>query len=578
MDRNEFFDVEEIDGKGSVAISTAWSSRVAPKARGRRAFGRRGSDAFYNNRTIKNVFPIGGKERKQNTNVDEDQEEATGVETIEQWNMARSPFSDASDVPSPPPRRIKKWRTISGESSATSKPNLPPMIMRSHSVSALMPKRTPSTSSQSISTGSSFSSLSTEGRDNENFNPNFDGHSIMEENTSPKRSAVAEGNKTGRKKSKPTNLSFMQRNNFGALKPSAKESDNTRGNRKGSRKKPARDSFSDIANYAEEVEPAWLTSSTNSLPNNYSECNENRNRGRSYSNDPFSPPPSHFQDDTMESTELLSSPTTSTTSSTRKRGACKSQIFMDDSPVVRSRSRILSPLPDRTPEFPRLMHSVDSKPRTVSKLMNISFCSSKTDHKIIRADVDVTMSDDDVCLSGNSDISFDSEDEIMDTDASFAFHATNHPSSTRSTRVFEPEKASVDDILKYMSSFQDIEFMSKSLKQNFEGQRGCVTWNIAPPVDWLPKRRDTFFHGARKLGFTLRSGGGHVAYIQISKTRGSRLLPLLKATLATYDEGVGRQRLLHSETNNVPKTFVFNSGIKKMDARLSKGLRLTPKE
>ena len=159
----------------------------------------------------------------------------------------------------------------------------------------------------------------------------------------------------------------------------------------------------------------------------------------------------------------------------------------------------------------------------------------------------------------------------------FGFKGANHPPSTKSVKGFEPEKASPDDVVKYMSSFEDIKFMTDALKQNFEGQRGFATWSVAPPLTWTAKRRDTFFHGARKLGFTFRSAGGNLAYIQISKTRGSKLLPLLKATLATYDEHKGRQRLLDSETKSAQKVFMFSSAIKK-DTRASKAMRLSPKE
>jgi hypothetical protein len=224
------------------------------------------------------------------------------------------------------------------------------------------------------------------------------------------------------------------------------------------------------------------------------------------------------------------------------------------------------------------MDTIDSKHRTASKLMNISFCSTKNDKNINRVvDLDVTMSDDDVYVSGDSDISVDSGDDVMATGSSNAFHSIQRPSSTRSTKIFEPEKATVDDVVRKMSSYEDIQFLSKSLQQNFEGHGGCLSWNIAPPVAWAAKRRDAFFQATRTLGFTFRAGGGNVSYIQISRTRGSRLLSLLNSTLATYDELKGRQSLHHAKTNNFTKEFVFPSTIKKKVQR-AKAFRLTPKE
>lgn len=566
MDGDGIFDLDEIHGKDSAPITTAWSSRVEPKARGRKAFGRRGSNAFSSNRTTRGAFPVFGKERKQNIH-DEDQE---GVESIDQWNLDSSQIDDSPPIPFPPPRRLQKWKTISGQSPATSRPNLPPTIMRSNSISGMMTtRRRSSFSNRSASTTSSFSSLSADDRDHENFNPNFDGRSILED-TSPKRSAGFEENKKGRKKCKPTGLSFMQRNDFSSLNPFGKDGSNDHGDSK----MPTLGSFSDIArNYPEEAEPSWLTGSTSSLPPpTYSENDEAVNRRRSFSTGFLSPSPIHYQDDPFDNTGLALSPTASTaSSSTRKRGSCKAPFFGDDSPVVRSRSRMLSPLPDRTTEFTRLsLHSVHSKSRATGLLNTSSISFSPKDH-------DITMSDDDVNVSDDSDISFESENDNMDMDSPFGFNGTKHPPSTRSTRCFEPEKASADDVVKHMPSFEDIQFMTDALARNCEGQRGFTAWSIAPPLSWSVKRREPFFRGATKLGFTLRSGGGNVAYIQISKTRGSKLLPLLKYTLATYDEHKGRQSLLDSKAKSAPKAFVFPSAMKK-DKRVSKGTRLTPKE
>merc|ERR1719162_195703 len=113
----------------------------------------------------------------------------------------------------------------------------------------------------------------------------------------------------------------------------------------------------------------------------------------------------------------------SMTSSTRKRGVYKSKFLYDESPVLRSRSRNLSPLPIRTPDQLSVMSSIGSKHKTASKLMNISFSSTKNNNKIVRAELDVTMSDDDLYVSGDSDISVDSEDEIMATGSSNTFQA-----------------------------------------------------------------------------------------------------------------------------------------------------------
>jgi len=442
-----------------------------------------------------------------------------------------------------------------------------------------------------VSTTSDFSSLAVEeGDDFENFNPNFltksnNSHSLLEENSSPKRSAAVEGGKKGRKKCKPTNHSFLQNNDFTALKDSNTNNNNNNncGNSDYSRKVPAwaSDSFSDLARNHGEVGAAWATSSTGSCSSNCNSNKEAMHRRRSSTADLSSPTSYSFHDETMDTTDTVSSPTMSMTSSTRKRGVFKSNFLDDESPVSRSRSRILSPPPVRTPDISCFMESIDSKRRAASKLMDVSFYSTKNSAKADRAMLDVTMSDDDVNVSGDSDISVDSEDEVMAMGSSNIFQARERPSPSMSVPIFEPGKATVNDIMKYMSSYEDIQFLSTSLQQNFEGQGGCLSWNIAPPVAWGAKRRDAFFQATRTLGFTFRAGGGNISYIQISKTRGSRLLSLLKATLATYNERKGRESSPNVEANNTPREFLFSSAVKKElqpASRVSKTLRLTPKE
>jgi hypothetical protein len=576
MDRNDSFDIEEFERKAdSIVTSTAWSSRVVPKFKGRRAYGRRGSDAVFNSRTKRNESLPENRER-HDVNVDQDQEEESGLDDNEDWTLMTSPynktFNEYTEVPTPPPRQLKKWKTISGESPSTLKPNEPPKLMRSQSVSALLPKRRAFGSSRSTSTASSFASFAGEegGINFENLNPNnffpasnnLHGQSILEENTSPKRSAVVEGNKKGRKKSKATNQSFVHNNDFRALNKFDRDGHNTRGNRYGSRKIPAPGSFSDLARSYSEGDPAWKTSSTGSYRGN-----DEMNRRRSYSSDIFSPS-SSFHDETMDVTDLALSPTTSTASS-RKRGVYKSQFLIDESPVLRSRSRILSPLPTRTTELPFLTNSIDSIQRTESKLMNISFYSTNNEKKISRSDLDVTMSDDDLYVSGDSDISVDSEDEVMTTESSKAFRGVNPPLSAKSTRICDPEKISVEDVVKIMPCYDDIQFLSISLKQNFEGQGGCLSWNIAPPVNWVAKRRDAFFQATKKFGFTFRAAGGTVSFIQISKSRGSSLFSLLNSTLEIYDELKERERLPNTQEKNTPQEIPSSAANKSTKAQIS---------
>jgi hypothetical protein len=103
-------------------------------------------------------------------------------------------------------------------------------------------------------------------------------------------------------------------------------------------------------------------------------------------------------------------------------------------------------------------------------------------------------------------------------------------------------------------------------------------------VKWEAKRRDAFFQWTTKsLGFTFRPGGGNFSFIQTTKTRGSRLLVLLNATLKSLkscDEGEMRESLSNIEESN-SIDFDFSSAVKRElqpTRKFSKMIRLTPKE
>ena len=77
----------------------------------------------------------------------------------------------------------------------------------------------------------------------------------------------------------------------------------------------------------------------------------------------------------------------------------------------------------------------------------------------------------------------------------------------------------------------------------------------------------------RKLGFTFRDGGGNVLYIQILKTRGSRLLSLLNSTLASFNGRVGHMPI-DAESNETADELAFS--LTKNDFQTAKSSRLTP--
>ena len=157
----------------------------------------------------------------------------------------------------------------------------------------------------------------------------------MDDNTSPKRSAVVEVNKKDRKKCKPTNHSFLNNCDFSAVNTLNKNDKNHQVNGKSMGKIPALalDSFSELARSYGEVDHNWNTSTTTSYSSDWNENKEDVH-GNLYAVDFFSLASYSFHDEAMDGTESVLSSSMSMASSTRKRGVCRSQFLIVESPVV----------------------------------------------------------------------------------------------------------------------------------------------------------------------------------------------------------------------------------------------------
>jgi hypothetical protein len=142
--------------------------------------------------------------------------------------------------------------------------------------------------------------------------------------------------------------------------------------------------------------------------------------------------------------------------------------------------------------------------------------------------------------------------------------------------LLEPGKARADDVIKSMSSYQDLRFMVKSLRKEKAGSR--TSWHVAPPVAWDASRRAAFFQWTtRSLGFSFRAGGMAVAYLQLSKTKGSGMLELLESAVSSYrQKGLGdKDKTPNHTTEKLQFTFSIS---KEPTAHVSRTLSLTPKE
>jgi hypothetical protein len=109
-----------------------------------------------------------------------------------------------------------------------------------------------------------------------------------------------------------------------------------------------------------------------------------------------------------------------------------------------------------------------------------------------------------------------------------------------------------------MSNYDDLKFLIKALRKEKVGSTissfgTTKTWTIVAPLAWESKRRTAFLQWAsRGLGFSLRAGGGAVAFLQISMTKGGAILESLEAALIAHK--VGAQNASSDESKSQFRT------------------------
>jgi len=89
------------------------------------------------------------------------------------------------------------------------------------------------------------------------------------------------------------------------------------------------------------------------------------------------------------------------------------------------------------------------------------------------------------------------------------------------------KQLSTDLIIETMPCFADVRHLIRALKKEKKRASALPTinWTVAPLKDWTPERRVAFLQWSTKqVGFTVRSGGGSLAYLQISKAKGAEVL------------------------------------------------------
>ena len=88
-----------------------------------------------------------------------------------------------------------------------------------------------------------------------------------------------------------------------------------------------------------------------------------------------------------------------------------------------------------------------------------------------------------------------------------------------------------------MSSYEDLKFLIRQLRAWKNGTQAMVSrfCTVVPPSKWKHERKNKFNHWlTSSLGFSLRSGGGGVLYLQTNKTNASKVHKELEDAMLSY--------------------------------------------
>jgi hypothetical protein len=101
-----------------------------------------------------------------------------------------------------------------------------------------------------------------------------------------------------------------------------------------------------------------------------------------------------------------------------------------------------------------------------------------------------------------------------------------------------PLPSKTKHVVDTMCDIDDLRFLVNELRKEAKSQKrfGNRTWKVAPPVNlWSRQRRAQFMSWAKDhLGFSVRSAGMSISFVQISEDRGSKILETLEDALDEY--------------------------------------------
>jgi hypothetical protein len=152
---------------------------------------------------------------------------------------------------------------------------------------------------------------------------------------------------------------------------------------------------------------------------------------------------------------------------------------------------------------------------------------------------------------------FDDPMEHSTDDESFTLIPSPDVSFELEKGTKTPLPSKTKHVVDTMASIDDLRFLVNELRKEAKSQKrfGNCTWKVAPPVNsWTRQRRAAFMSWAKdQLGFSVRSAGMNISFVQISKDRGARILETLEAALMEYQVPV-------EEHQPSPAESIFSTG------------------
>ena len=528
---------EEFEWDPSKSTVTAWSTNHTRLNKGRRAYGRRGSKkSAYGDAGAGNGARAFQRRRPfQSSNIGLDDDDASvelaGNQSNAEWGSASSGSSidltrPETLVAPPPPRPLGDHVRSKSITATAGAPQRPPLLRHSRSMSISSIHGTRDSFRSSLSSGSSSTDSVFE--QSENTQPNIIGQEdeIFSSHRSPQPPTKLK--KIDMTPSNVDNAGFSRRKKL--MRQRQQETDLS--DSSPSFVSPNHNSFRQLAQSA-ELAAAWIK-----LPDLSPSVKETIGVDFGY-----------FADSNA------ASPTQSvaTTSSSRKRGVC--ELPFDDGEdfsftTAHSFSGMSSP-------------SASTRSRSRSRIfsggtiMAVPASESPAPSELfVRGETDDDSHDEKSDQASQADGSDDSSvEQAMDFELEEPDKMTSlvPPNQVRrsSSNNFDGSAFGASEktegnllapshIFETMSDYEDLKYLIKALRKEKLGSTiasfgPSKVWTILPKSEWDPRRRAAFLQWAsRGLGFSLRSGGGGVAYLQMPVSKGGDVLESLQTALVAH--------------------------------------------